>query len=176
MDEIKNLTFFSQDERLALLRWGGRLPETLQLRRIEQARAVYFKLKSANPKVEKVVLEYCALLLATRALKELPALTRRKLRPGDEGLLSELHAQRLQETLGRKKTTRGRGKHYLFVKANFETIDALHHEGLSWRDIARYIARHHKKKISPSQIFRCFKEIAAQKEKLLKEKLLDNIP
>ncbi len=167
MDEIRSITGLAQEERLALLRWGGRLPETLQLRRIEQARAVYFKLKSANPKVEKVVLEYCAQIISLARMKSLPALTRRKLRPGDEGLLSELHAQRLQETLGRKKTTRRRGKHYFFVQGHFETIAALRREGLSWLSLSRHLALHHKKKISPSQIFRCFKEIAAQKEKLL---------
>lgn len=170
MDEIKNLTFFSQDERLALLRWGGRLPETLQLRRIEQARAVYFKLKSANPKVEKVVLEYCAQLMTLYRMKSLPTLTKRKLSPGEVGGLGELHAYRLA-MIQTKKATRARGGCKLFVKANFETIAAFRREGLSWPNIAKYIARHHKKKISPSQILRCFKEIAAQKEKLL-----DNIP
>ncbi len=167
MDEIAQLTGFSEEERLALLRWGGRLPETLQLRRIEQARAVYFKLKSENPHTEKNILEYCALLLSLARMKSLPTITKRKLSPDEAAGLRELHAQRLQETLGRKKLTRRRGKHYFFVQGHFETIAALRREGLSWLSLSRHLALHHKKKISPSQIFRCFKEIAAQTEKLL---------
>ncbi len=171
MDEIKSITGLDEKERLALLRWGGRLPEATHILRIRLSRTTYFRLKAENHKTEKDTLEYCALVLALHNMHHVREIQHRKCRHDKDALKLRDEIQ-IQRTLALKKKPRGR--HYDFIKRNFEEISRLRSAGMSWRDIQNHIALHHNRKISLTQVYRAFREIEAARAltRLQEEKLL----
>lgn len=164
MDEIKSIIGLDEAERLSLLRWSGRLPEATHVERIRLSRTAYFKLKAENPKIEKDTLEYCALVLSLHNMRHVREIQHRKSRH-DKDALKRLDDIQIQRTLALKKKTRGRGQHYDFIKMNFEEISRLRSAKMSWRDIKNHIGLHHRKKISHTQVYRAFREIADEREK-----------
>ncbi len=46
----------------------------------------------------------------------------------------------------------------------YETIEKFRAEGISWRDISKYIGRFHRCKISHSYLKECFEQISAERK------------
>lgn len=137
----------ADSERTRLLRWYANQSEPAQLEIHAIKRDLFHRLMESflGKGFSKDAIDQACLILAVRHLKRsLDALERKG--TVDQKSLVTIRSLRIRELLEKKRTyPRRKAKR---LDAYREEIKALRGQGLSWRDVARYLARHHKVTIS----------------------------
>ena len=165
LEYVYELTGLSEPNRKRLINYYARLPEEtrieahkLQTDLIRQKRDKY-----ENPRQHEFT--YAMLLLALTRMKSLESAqgTKRALNDEEAERITEIRIQRI---LDRKNKGRKSEQKHLIEIRFYEEIKNLKDKGLSWRDIADYISKYHKKKISHGYLRQCYYQI--QKEKIIR--------
>ncbi len=149
---IAKLTNMHPQDRADMLIWLARQPEEVQL---EAVKLTLDKVKTfSNVQGRLVERFYAALILALRAMHGVErAMIDRNATPEEVKRLMVLRAQRIKA--GRKKKPR---KKLLMLRTGYtEEIRRLRQEmGLSWRQCAEYLDKHHGIKVSHGYLQRIF--------------------
>ena len=103
------------------------------------------------------------LLLALASMKSLESAQAAKKALSDEEAekITELRIKRI--LAGKNKGRESKTKHLIEIRF-YEEIKNLKDKGLTWRDIAEYIKKYHKKKISHGYLQQCFYQIKREKK------------
>lgn len=156
--DIDGLTKTKNDERDQLLRGYAKMNEAerydahkLQLDLLRRKSDGLADCKDA------VQRSYAALVLALRKRKHALTQGERKEKMSVEQA-EQLRKMRLDAVA--RKGTKGEGKVAKLIRLRwYHDIENLLGEGLSWRQISDYIARHHKRRISHTYIKKVFEEL-----------------
>jgi hypothetical protein len=163
MDYVYSLTGLSEPNRKRLINYYARLPEQtkieahkLQTDLIRQSRDKYDNARQQE-------FTYAMLLLALAKMKslELAQTTKKALTDEEAGKITELRIQRI--LAAKNKGRESKQKHLIEIRF-YEEIKNLKEKGLSWREIAEYIKKYHKKKISHGYLQQCYHQIKREKK------------
>jgi hypothetical protein len=162
--EVDRLTGMSPETRHGLVRWYGGLPEALRIEAHTAQTDVAREARSKKRKDREAEFHYAMFLRALYRMRSVPELTHQKAEPSEEELarIEEIRRSRIQAD----HRSRPQRLASVVETKHYELIRRLRAEGLSWRDISRYIARYHKQKISHTYLKRCFDRIRRREEEL----------
>jgi type II secretory pathway component PulF len=109
---------------------------------------------------DAVLRGYAALVLALRKRKHALTQGERK-EQMTEAQQEQLRKMRLDAVA--KKRTKGEGKIRKLIRLRwYHDIENLLEEGLSWRQISDYIAKHHKRRVSHTYLKKVFEELKSR--------------
>ena len=134
-------------EKTRLLRWYANQSEPAQLEIHSIKRDLFLRHRESflGRCLGKDVADQACLIMATRHLKKtLDALERKG--TVDSKSLAIIHALRIREFIQKKRSCPRRKAKRL--EAYREEIASLRGQGLSWRDISKFLAKHRKVSIS----------------------------
>lgn len=158
-------TRLAEDERNALVHYYNQLNETerldahkLQVDLLRQQRETLKGLGLDLP-----AMNYATLLIALAKRKEL---ARRMSRKDAEAVkhAEQIAAMRLQSVQGARRKRKAKILSQVRVRF-YSIIEDLRKRGVSWRDIAEYLRRYHRRKISHTYLQKAYSLIRAEKEK-----------
>jgi hypothetical protein len=134
-------------EKLKLLRWYVNQGEPAQLHIHHIKRDLFYRFNEAflGKGFGRDAIDQACLVLAARQLKQsYEALERKGV--VDLKALETIRSLRVRELLAKRKNyPRRKAKR---LEAFQEEIKALRGDGLSWRNVSRYLAQHHKMTVS----------------------------
>jgi hypothetical protein len=163
MDYVYSLTGLSEPNRKRLINYYARLPEQT---RIEAHKLQTDLLRQSRDKYDNARQQeftYAMLLLALAKMKSLESgqATKKALTDEEAGKITELRIQRV--LTAKNKGRESKQKHLIEIRF-YEEIKNLKEKGLSWREIAEYIKKYHKKKISHGYLQQCYHQIKREKQ------------
>jgi hypothetical protein len=161
IDEVERLTGFSDNRRKALAKYYLLQPDQI---RIESHKLQFDLMQQNNKKMikgKKNEFTYAYFLTALHYMQNIETKQSRKaaLTPEEVRRIEHIRKNRIKAAHRTKPST---------TKTNIELeyfylIQKLRDENLSWRDISRYIAKFHKKRISHVYLAQCFNQISKEK-------------
>ena len=166
-DEIYNLTGLNRQKRLAMCKYFGQITED---ERIEAFRLAY---DLAKQKIEKAEEQfrgrpgffYSLVCLAIWKLnwtrvalsKKNPNLTQKRAK--------EISQRRIASALSARKDRMKRGRLSTIIDVRlYDVVKTLRKKGLSWRECAEYIQKHHRIKISHVHLYKLYSKITNEKK------------
>ena len=160
---VYSLTGLSEPNRKRLINYYARLPEQS---RIEAHKLQTDLLRQKRDKYDNAKHQeftYAMFLLALAGMKSLESAQAAKRALSDEEAekITELRIKRI--LAGKNKGRESKTKHLIEIRF-YEEIKNLKDKGLTWRDIAEYIKKYHKKKISHGYLQQCFYQIKREKK------------
>jgi len=154
---IDKITGLHLDDRQQLLRWFGKMPEASQIAAL-RLQSDYLRQRRREFTGHHAEGVAACLVLALRAMKNIEtAPTRRNVTLDQIEKTSTLRMQRIEA----EKQTRSAPLRRLIELRHWEQIHKWRNEAdpKSWRLIAKYIATHHKRKISHTTLRRVYLDV-----------------
>ncbi len=153
MQSLDALSGVVAAERQRLLRWFGRLPEPQQI--VVVQRQTDLMRRRQRGEADQHIFALAMLVRACVQFRQHDmALCRR--RTMDKEALADLDRFR-RAALVRRRPGRPPGKVAQFVAANYDLLNQLRQEGLSWQAISLYVATRHRKRMSHNALFMNFR-------------------
>lgn len=155
MDKIEKIVGVGADERDELIRWYARMNESERLD-VHQLQSDLLRQKREQIKpLGHSTGAYAVLVLAlARRRRTLTAAERKEhMTPAQAEQVSKMR----RNAIAGNRKGRGEGKIAKLVRLRwYHEIDNLREQGLSWREIASWIRKYHKTKVSHTHIKLCF--------------------
>lgn len=164
--DIAKITGIAEAEKDELLRWYARLNDTERTEIHNQKIAIFRQRR--NELLAQLALgsaDYAALILALKQRRLLLTAAERR-----EPLTADQAAAVSKMRIAAVKTPRRRkeGEVTKLVRLRwFHEIARLRAEGLSWRQLADYFARHHKRRVSHTRLKECYEHEQAVRSGLV---------
>jgi len=158
MDEVERLTGFSEKKRKELIRYYSELPDKIRI----DAHKLQADLAQQNwhkkTKGKDFEFIYAFFLIAINGMERIETGQTRKTTLTDKELkrIALIRRERIKADHRKKGSPT---KEIIEIRF-FELIKRLKKEGLSWRDISKYISKFHKKRISHTYLKQCYEEIS----------------
>jgi len=163
-NEVSRLTGFSAETRESLSRYYAKLPEPVRIEAYKIQSDLVRQARTEKTQGREPEFFYAQFLIALHKMRSMETGARTH---GKEGLtveeLSKIELIRKGRIrMEHRKKPRPTRK---VVEIRFyETIEKFRAEGISWRDISKYIGRFHRCKISHSYLKECFEQISAERK------------
>lgn len=163
IDYIRQLTGLTDLQRRAMARHYGRLPEELRLE-AHRLQTEIMRQRRLQCRREQQHIFACAMLLV--AVSRLHSLESGRHGKGaisleEAGRISAIRIARANATEQRKASP----VKYLIEVRLFEEIRRLREvENMSWRQVAAYVGRYHKRRISHTYLQRVWEDIAENRK------------
>ncbi len=154
---VSKLTRAGEEARRKLLSYYARLPEQvkMEVHRMQTELMRQNRNQSARDKQTEFV--FACFVLAIRKIERLEngQTGKRELSTEDAKKITELRVERVKSNRKKKASP---VKQLIEIRF-YEEIKKLRGEGLSWREISTYIAKHHKRRISHAYIQQTFTDL-----------------
>ena len=163
-NEVSRLTGFSAETRESLSRYYAKLPEPVRIEAYKIQSDLVRQARTEKTQGREPEFFYAQFLIALHKMRSMETGARTH---GKEDLTAEELSKIELIRKGRirmehRKKPRPTRK---VVEIRFyETIEKFRAEGISWRDISKYIGRFHRCKISHSYLKECFEQISAERK------------
>ncbi|ADD67506.1 conserved hypothetical protein [Denitrovibrio acetiphilus DSM 12809] len=154
---IKELTGISTAEANSLVKYYSKLPENVRIESFKLQTDLARQNKDRFDKEKASEYYYGMHLLALRAMKriETAQATKDSLTEEEALKLNKIRIERIKAGRGKKDSKKAR----LIKETLFHEIKNMYYnEGLSWREIADFIAKYHKTRISHGYLQQKFNE------------------
>jgi len=153
------------EELAEILRWFGRQELPIQLEIFAQQKQIYQKEKNEIQKQYGTDQEASRLALLARASKAIYRKMNYDLRKNyDRNLESLAETTKLRIQKIKKLRERKKGDKYKKIKKRIALIDQLLAEGLTWKEIALYLAKYSKLKVNQAYLWKVYKKIKEEEE------------
>ena len=161
---IEQISGQNLDQRQALINYYNQAPESIRVYIHSLQTDILRKLRSHSHKNKRPEYTYACLLLAVHDLKnrEKSLSKKRNLTSDDAHELTQLRVHTIKAEKGKRKKSPTKK---LVETRYLEEIKNLRQEGLSWRDVSRYIRKYHRRKISHSYLQQICKQLLDEQEK-----------
>ena len=166
-DEIYNLTGLNRQKRLAMCKYFGQITED---ERIEAFRLAY---DLAKQKIEEAKEQfrgrpeffYSLVCLALWKLNWTREALSKKNPNLTEKQAKEISQRRIASALSARKDRMKRGRLSTIIDVRlYDVVKTLRKIGLSWRECAEYIQKHHRIKISHVHLYKLYSKITNEKK------------
>jgi hypothetical protein len=163
-NEVSRLTGFSAETRESLSRYYAKLPEPVRIEAYKIQSDLVRQARTEKTQGREPEFFYAQFLIALHKMRSMETGPRTH---GKEGLTPEelskielIRKGRIRMEHRKKPRPTRRVVEIRF----YETIEKFRAEGISWRDISKYIGRFHRCKISHSYLKECFEQISAERK------------
>ena len=153
------------EEFAEMLRWFGRQELPIQLEIFNEQKEMYQKEKkeiSNQYKIDQIASRLALLARASKAIYKKMSYDLRKNHDRNLDPLAETTKLRIQKI--KKLRERKKGDKYKKIKKRIVLIDQLLQEGLTWREIALYLAKYSKFKVNEAYLWKTYKKIKAEEK------------
>ena len=153
------------EEFAEMLRWFGRQELPIQIEVFDEQRKIYQKEKkefSAQYKTDQIASRLALLARASKAIYKKMNYDLRKNYDRNLDSLAETTRLRIQKI--KKLRERKKGDKYKKIKKRIVLIDQLLQEGLTWREIALYLAKYSKFKVNAAYLWKVYRKIKAEEK------------
>ena len=151
-------------DRASLIRWLAKQGEATMIEAMRLQGDLVHQNQSKRVKAKNPEFFFAMLTLALQKMRWLETAPAQKIAlTSDDN--KKLRAIRLARIKARHNAKEAPQRALIRIRY-YEEIKLNRAEGLSWRDISKYIHTHHKKAISASYIQRVFAELTAEREAL----------
>ena len=154
---------FKKNIRTQLNNYYSNLPEEVKIQVLKLQWDLLRKKNKIKIKGKEAEFYYSMFLLAIQKFQLLESAPSRKCSKASKDELEQIHYIRSSRIKFNKKQRPSKARKIIEVRF-FDVITRLRGEGMSWRDISRYIALYHKVKLSHSHISVIYKQIVTERE------------
>jgi hypothetical protein len=157
-DYLKELTGLGIRQRKELTSYYARLPEKIKIE-VHAIQTVFIrKNRPQFSKGKQAEFMFAQFILAIKKIRNLETgqAGKRELTPEEAKKITEIRVERIKSERKKKASP----VRQLIEVRFYEEIKKLRQEGLSWREISKYIATHHKRRISHAYIQQTWESIS----------------
>ena len=156
-DQIKHILKMNEEMQSSYLRYFARLHIEYKIEIFKHQKNIFHKLRQLNNGVEHTILSYCALLLSIeeyfKKIKELNHKNIENLSPDEFQKLSQTKAKIFKNMQFQKHSKHDKLLGYWSV------VKTLKDEDFSYRQIAKYLKKHHRIEVAHSTIWILWQEL-----------------
>jgi len=166
LNEISRLTGFSAETRETLSRYYAKLPEPVRIEAYKIQSDLARQARSEKTQGREPEFFYAQFLIALHKMRSIERGACTHSKGGKEGVTAEELSKIELIRKGRIRMEHRKKPSPIrkMVEVRFyKTIENFRAEGISWRDISKYIGRFHRCKISHSYLKQCFEQISAER-------------
>jgi hypothetical protein len=157
VDRITNMDEAARDRMAAIY---AAMPEALRAEAMRLCQDIHFRIRREGREacLDAGSIRTAALSMAVAAMQDTERYLRQKQQDGDPGAGEKLVRVRLLRFRAIRIKRRGRaGADREWLRLFFPSMQQLRREGLSFRDLAIWIRRHHHRRISPAYVHRIYR-------------------